>query len=86
MIKEHFENINYLKHRITNATTEGFNGVIQSIKANAREFRDFAKILEAIGWGLKYNVAMFQHTKCNLRLLDPVFSATCHSMALKSYA
>jgi transposase len=36
MINEHFENIiTYLKHRITNAATEGFNGVIQSIKANA---------------------------------------------------
>ena len=42
MIKEHFENtITYLKHRITNATTEGFNGVIQTIKANARGFRSF---------------------------------------------
>ena len=49
MIKEHFENIiTYLKHRITNATTEGFNGVIQSIKANARGFRSFENYRVAI--------------------------------------
>lgn len=49
MIKEHFENIiTYLKHRITNAATEGFNGVIQSIKANARGFRSFENYRVAI--------------------------------------
>ena len=49
MIKTHFENIiTYLKHRISNATTEGFNGVIQSIKANARGFRNFQNYRIAI--------------------------------------
>jgi transposase len=49
MIKDHFENIiTYLKHRISNATTEGFNGVIQSIKANARGFRNFENYRIAI--------------------------------------
>lgn len=58
MIKEHFENIvTYLKHRITNATTEGFNGVIQSIKANARGFRSFENYRVAI---------LFQCAKLNL--------------------
>ena len=31
----------YLKHHITNAATEGLNSKIQSIKANARGFRNF---------------------------------------------
>jgi transposase len=49
MIKDHFENIiTYLKHRISNATTEGFNGVIQAIKANARGFRSFENYRVAI--------------------------------------
>ena len=59
MVKEHFENIiTYLKHRITNATTEGFNGVIQSIKANARGFRSFENYRVAI---------LFQCGKLNLK-------------------
>lgn len=42
MLKRHFENIiTYLKHRITNAMIEGFNSKIQSIKSNARGFRNF---------------------------------------------
>ena len=49
MINKHFENIiTYLKHRITNAATEGFNGVIQNIKANARGFRNFENYRVAI--------------------------------------
>jgi len=49
MIRDHFENIiTYLKHRISNAATEGFNGVIQSIKANARGFRNFENYRIAI--------------------------------------
>ncbi|MBC7404921.1 MAG: transposase, partial [Cytophaga sp.] len=31
----------YVKHRITNASAEGFNSAIQIIKANARGFRSF---------------------------------------------
>ena len=59
MIKGHFENIiTYLKHRITNAITEGFNGVIQSIKANARGFRSFENYRVAI---------LFQCGKLNLK-------------------
>ena len=49
MIKEDLENIiSYLEHRISNAATEGFNGVIQSIKANARGFRSFKNYRVAI--------------------------------------
>ena len=49
MIHTHFENIiTYLKHRISNAATEGFNGVIQSIKASARGFRNFENYRIAI--------------------------------------
>ena len=33
--------IHYAKHRITNAAAEGFNSIIQTIKANARGFRSF---------------------------------------------
>lgn len=38
----------YLKHRITNAVTEGLNSLIQSIKANARGFRNFQNYRIAI--------------------------------------
>ncbi len=42
MLRRHKEGLlNYSKHRITNATAEGFNSVIQTIKANARGFRSF---------------------------------------------
>jgi len=48
-IHSHFDNIlAYLKHRITNASTEGFNSVVQSIKANARGFRNFENYRVAI--------------------------------------
>ncbi|MCK5416449.1 transposase [Candidatus Parcubacteria bacterium] len=41
-LKRHFkEIIAYLKHHITNAVSEGINSKIQSIKANARGFRNF---------------------------------------------
>jgi transposase len=33
--------LNYITHRITNATAEGFNSAIQTIKTNARGFRSF---------------------------------------------
>jgi transposase len=43
MIKRHFENIvTYIKHPITNAFSEGINSKIQTIKANARGFRNFS--------------------------------------------
>ena len=43
MLRRHNEGlINYTKHRITNAAAEGFNSIIQAIKANARGFRSFA--------------------------------------------
>lgn len=42
MLQRHLENIlNYFKHRITNAKSEGFNSLIQTLKANARGFRNF---------------------------------------------
>mgnify|MGYP000069473716 CR=1 FL=1 len=43
MLKTHLpELLNYLAHRITNATSEGFNSLIQNIKANARGLPNFA--------------------------------------------
>ena len=42
MLQRHLENLlTYLKHRITNAVTEGLNSKIQSIKSAARGFRNF---------------------------------------------
>jgi transposase len=42
MLRRHNEGlINYTRHHITNAKAEGFNSVIQTIKANARGFRSF---------------------------------------------
>lgn len=49
MLKRHLDNIlTYLEHRITNAMTEGFNSKIQSIKANARGYRNFENYRIAI--------------------------------------
>jgi transposase len=43
MLRRHNEGlINYTKHRITNAAAEGFNSIIQTLKATARGFRSFA--------------------------------------------
>lgn len=42
MIHQRLENVlTYFKHHITNATSEGFNSLIQTLKANARGFRNF---------------------------------------------
>lgn len=42
MLKRHLPNLlNYFHHRITNATSEGFNSVIQALKYAARGFRSF---------------------------------------------
>jgi transposase len=42
MLKRHLENLlTYLRHRITNAVTEGLNSKIQSLKSAARGFRNF---------------------------------------------
>jgi transposase len=42
MLRRHREGLlNYTKHRITNAAAEGFNSIIQTLKANARGFRSF---------------------------------------------
>jgi transposase len=38
----------YFRHRVTNAATEGLNSVIQSIKSNARGFRNFDNYRAAI--------------------------------------
>lgn len=49
MLKRHLDNLlTYAKHRITNGLTEGFNSKIQSIKANARGFRNFTNYRCAI--------------------------------------
>lgn len=49
LIKRHLGNIlTYLKHRITNAMMEGFNSKIQSIKSNARGYRNFRNYRTAI--------------------------------------
>lgn len=49
MMKRHLDNIlTYLRHQITNAMMEGFNSKIQSIKANARGYRNFANYRIAI--------------------------------------
>jgi transposase len=48
-LKRHLKGIlAYLKHHITNAVTEGLNSKIQSIKANARGFRNFQNYRVAI--------------------------------------
>ena len=48
-LKRHFKGIiTYLKHHITNAVSEGINSKIQSIKANARGFRNFQNYRIAI--------------------------------------
>ena len=42
MLKRHLDELlTYMKHRITNAATEGLNSKIQSLKAAARGFRSF---------------------------------------------
>jgi transposase len=42
MLKSHLAGLlNYFDHRVTNATSEGFNSRIQSIKSAARGFRNF---------------------------------------------
>lgn len=44
MLKAHLpELLNYHTHRITNAASEGFNSLIQNIKANARGLPNFTK-------------------------------------------
>lgn len=48
-LKRHYVGIiAYLKHHITNAVSEGINSKIQSIKANARGFRNFQNYRIAI--------------------------------------
>ncbi len=42
MLKRHLKNLlTYMRHRITNAVTEGLNSKIQSLKSAARGFRNF---------------------------------------------
>ena len=49
MIKRHLDNIlTFLKHRITNAASEGLNSKIQAVKAAARGFRNFENYRIAI--------------------------------------
>jgi transposase len=53
------EILNYIKHRITNAVSEGLNSRIQSIKSVARGFRSFAN----------YRIRIFLH--CGKLDLNP---------------
>ena len=49
VMRRHLPNIlTYLRHQITNAMMEGFNSKIQSIKANARGYRNFSNYRIAI--------------------------------------
>ena len=49
LLKRHLDNIlTYLKHRITNAVTEGLNSKIQQVKSAARGFRNFENYRIAI--------------------------------------
>jgi len=49
LMRRHLDNIlTYLRHHITNAMMEGFNSKIQTIKANARGFRNFGNYRIAI--------------------------------------
>ena len=56
------EVFNYIKHRITNAASEGLNSRIQSIKSAARGFRSFAN----------YRIRILFH--CGRLDLKPVFT------------
>lgn len=48
-LKRHLTGIlAYVTHRITNAVTEGLNSKIQTLKANARGYRNFAHYRTAI--------------------------------------
>jgi transposase len=49
MLKRRFENITtYLRHRITNATSESLNAKIQWVKYTARGFRNEQNFIHAI--------------------------------------
>ena len=65
MLKRHLPNLlTYFRHRITIASSEGFNSVIQSLKYAARGFRSFDN----------YRTRIFFF--CGRLDLKP--SATCH--------
>ena len=60
MLRRHVQGLlNYSRHRITNASAEGFNSAIQLIKANARGFRNFSNYRARI---------LFQCGKLDMRL------------------
>ena len=60
MLRRHEQGLlNYSRHRITNASAEGFNSAIQLIKANARGFRHFTNYRARI---------LFQCGKLDMRL------------------
>jgi transposase len=41
-LKRHLPNLlTYFKHHVTNALSEGYNSIIQTLKSNARGFRNF---------------------------------------------
>ncbi len=48
MLRRHNDGlINYTSHRVTNAAAEGFNSIIQTLKANARGFAHSTTIASA---------------------------------------
>jgi perosamine synthetase len=52
MLKRHLPNLpSYFRHRTTNATSEGFNSVLQSLKYAARGFRSFKNYRTRILYG-----------------------------------
>ena len=60
MLRRHVQGLlSYSRHRITNASAEGFNSAIQLIKANARGFRNFNNYRARI---------LFQCGKLDMRL------------------
>lgn len=49
MLSKHLEGLlSYIEHRVTNATAESLNALIQQIKANAKGFRKWGSFRIAI--------------------------------------
>ena len=65
MLTARLENIlTYLKHRITNAVSEGLNSRIQWVKATARGFRNQQNFINAIYFHCgKLDLGSFAHLK-----------------------
>jgi transposase len=56
MLTRHLPNLlSYFRHRITNATSEGFNSVIQALKYAARGFRSLENYRIGTAAGGEFN-------------------------------